>query len=103
MIKMPGNMDHAAISYKVQMPLHPRPIAIIGAGGIVGDAHLPAYHKAGWEVAGIYDPARDKAKKLAAQFNITRVYDGLQQMITGVPADTACSRRDPRRHGCPSR
>lgn len=81
-------MDHAAISYKVQMPLRPRPIAIIGAGGIVGDAHLPAYHKAGWEVAGIYDPARDKAEKLAAQFNITRVYDGLQQMITGVPADT---------------
>jgi predicted dehydrogenase len=31
------------------------PIAIVGAGGIVNDAHLPAYRKAGFDVVGIYN------------------------------------------------
>lgn len=74
-----------AISYKVQMPLHPRPIAIIGAGGIVHDAHLPAYEKAGWEVAGICDPARERAVALATKFNIAKVYDDIPQLVAGVP------------------
>jgi len=33
------------------------PIVIIGTGGIVKDAHLPAYKKAGFQVAGLYDEA----------------------------------------------
>ena len=31
-------------------PANPKPIVIIGAGGIVRDAHLPAYAKAGLTV-----------------------------------------------------
>ena len=31
------------------------PICIIGAGGIVNDAHLPAYKIAGYNVHGIFD------------------------------------------------
>ncbi|NCA18336.1 MAG: gfo/Idh/MocA family oxidoreductase, partial [Actinobacteria bacterium] len=31
------------------------PVAIVGAGGIVDGAHLPAYKKAGVEVIGIFD------------------------------------------------
>lgn len=41
------------------------PIVIFGAGSIVSDAHLPAYAKAGFTVAGIYDPDQAKAAKLA--------------------------------------
>lgn len=37
------------------LPQSPRPIVLIGAGGIVRDAHLPAYAKAGFDVAGVYD------------------------------------------------
>lgn len=48
-------------------PSRPRPIVIFGAGSIVVDAHLPAYRKAGLEVAGIYDPDSDKAGALAAE------------------------------------
>ncbi|MCT8161298.1 Gfo/Idh/MocA family protein [Pseudoruegeria sp. SHC-113] len=44
----------------------PRPIVIFGAGSIVTDAHLPAYAKAGYAVAGIYDPDLEKAGTLAA-------------------------------------
>lgn len=44
---------------------HPKPIVIFGAGSIVTDAHLPAYAKAGYAVAGVYDPDKDKAADLA--------------------------------------
>ena len=36
-------------------PSHPKPIVIIGAGGIVRVAHLPAYAKAGLVVSGVTD------------------------------------------------
>ncbi|MDL2405415.1 Gfo/Idh/MocA family oxidoreductase [Rhizobium calliandrae] len=51
-------------------PSKPRPIVIFGAGSIVGDAHLPAYRKAGFPLAGLYDPNREKAKTLADQWGI---------------------------------
>ncbi|MFV0411333.1 MAG: Gfo/Idh/MocA family protein [Paracoccus sp. (in: a-proteobacteria)] len=40
------------------------PIVIFGAGSIVRDAHLPAYERGGYEIAGIYDPDRAKAEAL---------------------------------------
>jgi predicted dehydrogenase len=51
-------------------PVLDRPIIIIGAGGIVRDAHLPAYAKAGFRIRGIHDLARDKAEALANQYGI---------------------------------
>ncbi|WP_343313426.1 Gfo/Idh/MocA family oxidoreductase [Brucella sp. BE17] len=51
-------------------PAQPRPIVIFGAGSIVSDAHLPAYKKGGFRVAGIFDPNWDKAKQLAEPFGI---------------------------------
>ncbi|MHB1109643.1 MAG: Gfo/Idh/MocA family protein [Devosia sp.] len=50
-------------------PSAPRPIVIIGAGGIVGDAHLPAYRLANLPVAGLYDIDGGKAAVLAAKWN----------------------------------
>ena len=57
-----------------------RPIVIIGAGGIVGDAHLPAYRLAGFPVAGIYDIAHDKAQTLAAKWD-TIAFATLEEAI----------------------
>lgn len=51
-------------------PAVPKPIVIFGAGSIVGDAHLPAYRKAGFPVAGIFDPDGEKAAALASQWGI---------------------------------
>lgn len=75
------------IDYKVPLPRKPRPIAIVGAGGIVHDAHLPGYTKAGWRIFGIFDPNRSKAEKLAQAFPIEQVFDSLQEMIAEAPAD----------------
>ncbi|MBO9732677.1 MAG: Gfo/Idh/MocA family oxidoreductase [Chitinophaga sp.] len=69
------------IHYQPQLPIHPRPIAIIGAGGIVGGAHLPAYQKAGWQVVAICDPMIEKAQQLADTFHISQVYDNVAQLV----------------------
>ena len=69
------------------MPKVPRPIVIIGAGGIVKDAHLPAYHKAGFHVAGVYDLNRERALELAARFGIERTYSSLAESVAEAPAN----------------
>lgn len=64
------------------IPENPCPIMLIGAGGIVRDAHLPAYAKAALPVAGVYDLDAEKAKTLAAQFTMTQgAFDTLDQLI----------------------
>jgi predicted dehydrogenase len=66
--------------------INKKPIVVIGAGGIVNDAHLPAYSIAGYEVAGIYDIDRQKALATAQQFNIPVVYDAIEQAVQQAPA-----------------
>jgi len=71
--------------YLNQSPVIPKttfPIVIIGAGGIVCDAHLPAYKIEGFQVAGIYDVTPDKAKLLAETFGLEQaVFDSLDLLI----------------------
>src|SRR5689334_15663065 len=67
------------------MPRTPAPIISIGAGGIVGDAHLPAYRKAGFLVAGIYDLDGEKARRRAQNFAIPRVYESLDEAVRMAP------------------
>jgi predicted dehydrogenase len=68
------------------LPGTPRPILLIGAGGIVQDAHLPAYQLAGFPVAGIFDLNQARAEKLAADFQIPRVFGSLADLIRQAPA-----------------
>ena len=51
------------------LPSNKQPIILVGAGGIVNDAHLPAYKKSGFDVQGIFDPIKEKSEKLAANGN----------------------------------
>lgn len=68
-----------------QLPAVPFPILIIGSGGIVKDAHLPAYRIAGFPVWGIYNRTRPRAEALAAEFGIGRVFDDLDEAIAAAP------------------
>lgn len=52
------------------LPERPRPIVAIGAGGIMRDAHLPAYVRAGFPVAAVVDPDLRNARALAETFGI---------------------------------
>ena len=63
------------------MPSKPRPITILGAGGIVRDGHLPAYRKMGLPVAGVFDVNVDVARKLARDFDVPIVFETLDQAL----------------------
>jgi predicted dehydrogenase len=73
--------------YTLTLPTHPRPIVLIGAGGIVRDAHLPAYAKAGFEVVSITDLQLDRAKALAEQYDVPAAYDDVATAVANAPAD----------------
>ncbi|MCW5263305.1 gfo/Idh/MocA family oxidoreductase [Verminephrobacter eiseniae] len=83
--------DIQSLQQEWPLPSRPRPVVIIGAGGIVNDAHLPAYKKAGFFVQGVYDLDTERAKGTAAQWGIGRVYETLEQAVseTGVVFDLA--------------
>lgn len=57
------------------------PIGVVGAGGIVEAAHLPAYRKAGFTVKGIYNLIPERAERLAARFRIQKVFHDLDSML----------------------
>lgn len=75
------------IPYKPQLPETRQPIIIIGAGGIVKDAHLPAYKQAGFEVYGITNRTKARAKSLAEEFGIPNVYDSVTDAVANAPAN----------------
>lgn len=75
------------IPYKPLLPVKEHPIVVIGAGGIVGDAHLPAYRQAGFSVFGITNRTRSRAEALAAQFGIPRVFDTVSEAVAQAPAN----------------
>ena len=61
-------------------PGTPTPIVIIGAGGIVNDAHLPAYRLANLPVAGVFDLDRDKARAVADRWD-THAFATLEEAV----------------------
>jgi len=71
-------LDVSSLRQSWPLPSRPRPIVIIGAGGIVNDAHLPAYAKAGFAVAGIYDIDAQRSRATAERFGIGRICERLQ-------------------------
>lgn len=68
------------------LPRSTSPIVLIGAGGIVRDAHLPAYRLAGFPVAAVHDLDLGRARRLAADFGIPSVHPGLADAVRGAPA-----------------
>jgi predicted dehydrogenase len=58
-------------------PSQPRPIVIVGAGGVVRTAHLPAYQRLKLPIAGLFDISPDAASETARQFGVRRVFTTL--------------------------
>ncbi|WP_242135578.1 Gfo/Idh/MocA family protein [Aestuariivivens marinum] len=70
------------INQDVTLPNTPLPIVIIGAGGIVKDAHLPAYQLTGFPVKGIYNRTQEKAEALKNEFPfVEKVYNSIPELI----------------------
>ena len=68
-------------------PRSARPIIMIGSGGIVRAAHLPAYAKAGFPVAALVDVDLEKAESLAKEFEIARGFSSIAEAIRFAPKD----------------
>jgi predicted dehydrogenase len=61
-------------------PSHPpRPIVIIGAGAIVRTAHLPAYRRLDYSIAGIFDIDGARARETARTFGIDTTFASLEE------------------------
>jgi predicted dehydrogenase len=73
------------IPYKPLLPQTKQPIIIIGASGIVKDAHLPAYQMAGFEIFGITNRTISKAHALAKAYNIPNVFDSVADAVKNAP------------------
>jgi predicted dehydrogenase len=77
---MPEIFPH--LDYKPQMPQRlDHGIGIVGAGGIVNYAHLPAYRKAGFKVLGITDKNRERAERTAKQHEIPNVHGTVEELL----------------------
>ncbi|HEY5231759.1 MAG TPA: Gfo/Idh/MocA family oxidoreductase [Galbitalea sp.] len=76
-----------AQAYTLELPRSPLPIVILGAGGIVRDAHLPAYRKAGFSVAALCDVNEDRARSLAADYSIPGVFGSIPDAVAAAPSD----------------
>jgi predicted dehydrogenase len=69
------------------LPKSPRPIVILGAGGIIRAAHLPAYAKAGFPVIAVADSASGKAAELASEKGIPHSFDSIAEAARFAPPD----------------
>jgi predicted dehydrogenase len=69
-------------------PKRVRPIVVIGAGGIVRAAHLPAYEKAGFPVIALMDQDGDKAAALAAERHIPHSFSSVAETARFATRDT---------------
>ncbi|MFB9960773.1 Gfo/Idh/MocA family protein [Agromyces bracchium] len=78
---------HPAEAYTLELPRHPRPIVIIGTGGIVKDAHLPAYRKAGYPVWALVNRTVARAQALADEYGIEQVFGSVAEAVAAAPVD----------------
>ncbi|KJD34319.1 oxidoreductase [Tamlana nanhaiensis] len=73
------------ITYKPELPKTKQPIIIIGASGIVKDAHLPAYKMAGFEVFGITNRTISKAYAMAEAHGIPHIFTTVADAVKNAP------------------
>ncbi len=85
--------EHVCQSRRVNIPYQPAlpqksfPIVIIGTGGIVKDAHLPAYRMAGFTVDTLVNRTVERARELAAQYGVPKVFATTKEAVANAPHD----------------
>jgi predicted dehydrogenase len=64
-----------------------RGIGIVGCGGIVTGAHLPAYRDAGLDIVAVYDIDPARARAAAAEFGIGTVTESIDALLDAPGVD----------------
>jgi predicted dehydrogenase len=80
-------MSDFDVQQQAVLPSRMLPIVSIGLGGIVFDAHYPAYQKVGFPVVGGYDPNSERARMMQQTFGIPTLYHSLQETFERAPHD----------------
>jgi predicted dehydrogenase len=62
-------------------PANPKPVVFVGAGGIIRDAHIPAYRKAELPIAGVFDTDAGRARSLQTDFDLPAIFDSLDEVV----------------------
>jgi predicted dehydrogenase len=71
-----------SVDYQPHFPADYKPgIGIIGCGGIVKNAHLPAYNRYGLNVVGVYDVSPDATAGVQEKFGVGRVFGSLAELL----------------------
>ncbi len=74
--------EHGTLTHLRQawpLPSQPRPIVIIGAGGVVRTAHLPVYQRLKFPVVGLYDVNIAASRETARRFGVATVFSSLAE------------------------
>jgi predicted dehydrogenase len=71
--------DAADLPQAWPRPSAPRPIVVVGAGAIVEQAHLHAYRRLGFDVAGFHDARPERALALAATWPGARAFATIEE------------------------
>jgi len=82
-----SKLRRAVADARPPLPKTPRPIVIIGAGGVVRAGHLPAYEKAGFPVLAVADIEPGRAAALAAEHRIDDSFDSIKKLVRFAPLD----------------
>ncbi|MES1227896.1 MAG: Gfo/Idh/MocA family oxidoreductase [Armatimonadota bacterium] len=69
------------VDQSLTLPQNAASIYSVGAGGIVENAHYPAYEMMGWQVKGVYDPRHDAAVRLGSRFGFGPVVTSLSELV----------------------
>ena len=77
----------AAAEARPPRPSSPRPIVILGAGGIVRTAHLSAYANAAFPVIAIADIHPGRASEVAGECESARSFESVAEAVRFAPAD----------------
>ena len=76
------NLAGYDVSDAIALPAkHDYGIGLVGCGGIVNYAHLPAYRKAGLRVVACYDQDREASERTAAAHDIPRVAASIDDLL----------------------
>jgi predicted dehydrogenase len=81
----PAWFDPSSVRQSPELPARPRPIVSIGAGAIVREAHAPAYRMSGFTLSSVYDLDRDRAERLAREFDIPKLCGSLAEAVASAP------------------
>jgi predicted dehydrogenase len=83
-------MDLAGFTVSDAIDLPPRTdygIGVIGCGGIVNYAHLPAYRSAGFRVVACYDQSPEVAQRTATEHEVAHVATSVAEIMADPNVD----------------